>query len=89
VGSFLAAVRRRRETSKALYVGRTRQDVRGEERTISEVARANRLSDSVVVVASRDNVVLVPIHHAQELLSNILSGLHISSLNEVLYATRG
>ena len=51
-----------------------------------EKARANGQSDPIIVVAGRNDVVLVSIHDAEQLLPDILSALHTSCLDIVLLA---
>lgn len=55
---------------------------------VPKVARADCPSDAVVVIPARDNIVLIPIHDAQQLLPNVRSVLHGSTLDKIVVRPR-
>lgn len=50
-----------------------------------EEARADSQPNSIIVVTGRDDVVLVSIHNAEQLLPDVLCSLHTSGLDVVLF----
>lgn len=50
-------------------------------RGVPEVARTDGATDAVEVVAAADDVVLVPVHDAEELLPDVLGSSHRPSLD--------
>ena len=55
-------------------------------RSVTEVTGSDGAANSVVVLAARENVVLVPVHDAEELLADVLSPPHRATLNKVFRA---
>ncbi len=57
-------------------------------RRITEKSGADGHSNTIVIVATGDNIVLVPVHDAEELLTDILSSTHAAALNVILWRGR-